>query len=261
MILNEGGNVFKDKQGQSLTGRINRVDIGPTVNFLERITGLDLANNMIGSTGYKESSGDLDLAVDANLISKDALIEVLVKYCEANNFPQPCIKKTGNSVHLLTPINGDPKNGYVQTDFMFLHDMDYSKWIYGHMPDVSQYKGVDRTVLFNSIGKAVRQLPDGTPTPEGVKIDVNTGLKDRQTNELITANPNEIAQVLLGPSANARDLDSVESAVGALRNDPHRAEKLKDFAGYLEKSQRQMPQLEASAHPTEWFRHLSNKLK
>ena len=148
---------------------------------------------MIGSTGQKESSGDIDLAVDANLISKDALIEVLLKYCEANNFPKPCIKKTGNSVHLLTPINGDPKNGYVQTDFMFLHDMAYSKWIYGAMPSASQFKGVDRAVLINSIGKAVRQLPDGTPAPQGVKIDVNAGLKNRQTDDLITTNPNEIA--------------------------------------------------------------------
>lgn len=261
MILNEGGNVFKDAKGQPLTGRINRVDVAPTVNFLERITGLDLLNNMLGSTGRKETSGDLDLAIDASLVSKDALTNVLLKYCEANNFPKPCIKKSGNSVHLLTPINGDPKNGYVQTDFMFLNDMAYSKWMLGAMPEASQYKGVDRAVLLNSIGKAIRQTPDGTPTPQGVKIDVNAGLKDRHTDTLLTSNPNEIAQTLLGPTANHKDLESVESIVGALRNDPSRDVKLKDFADYLQRANRQMPKLESSAHPTEWLRHWSNKLK
>ena len=73
--LFEGGNVFKDAQGQSLTTRISRENVVPTVQWLEQLTGLNLVDNMLGSTGRKETSGDLDLAIDAGKISKEVLIQ------------------------------------------------------------------------------------------------------------------------------------------------------------------------------------------
>ena len=42
MILNEGGNVFKDPNGQIATTRINKADVAPTLDWLEKVTGLDL---------------------------------------------------------------------------------------------------------------------------------------------------------------------------------------------------------------------------
>ena len=87
MKLLEGGNVFKDDQGQPLTRRISREEIPATVRYLERITGLDftreknaldgLPARWLGTTGRKESSGDLDLQVDANEISKEQLTALL----------------------------------------------------------------------------------------------------------------------------------------------------------------------------------------
>ena len=70
MILKEGGNVFK-VDGKPATQRINLADIQPTINYLEKLTGLPLSDNMLGTTGKKSSSGDLDLAVDQTKISKD----------------------------------------------------------------------------------------------------------------------------------------------------------------------------------------------
>ena len=70
-MLNEGGNVFKDDNGVPKTQRINRADVGPTVAWLERLTGLSLTDNMLGSTGPKPTSGDLDLDVDINKTSKE----------------------------------------------------------------------------------------------------------------------------------------------------------------------------------------------
>ena len=45
MNLNEGGNVFKDTSGNSLTQRINQADVMPTAQWLEQITGLDLTTD------------------------------------------------------------------------------------------------------------------------------------------------------------------------------------------------------------------------
>ena len=42
--INAGGNIFKTKDGQPGTIRINRVDVEPTVQWLETITGLELTD-------------------------------------------------------------------------------------------------------------------------------------------------------------------------------------------------------------------------
>ena len=69
MKITEGGNVFKLADGSEATQRINKADVIPTVQWLEQLTGLNLVDNMLGSTGYKETSGDLDLAVDVSKIT------------------------------------------------------------------------------------------------------------------------------------------------------------------------------------------------
>jgi hypothetical protein len=74
-----GGNVFKTRDGQAATQRINQTDVPVTVDWLEQLTNLDLRGEIdpdtgyperwLGSTGKKPTSGDLDLAVDANEIT------------------------------------------------------------------------------------------------------------------------------------------------------------------------------------------------
>ena len=85
-ILNEGGNVFKTPQGP-LTQRIATKDVHPTIQFIEKITGLTFdEEDWLGTTGKKNdpdgafeknSSGDLDLNTDANKVSKEQLIAKL----------------------------------------------------------------------------------------------------------------------------------------------------------------------------------------
>ena len=62
MYLKEGGNIFKDEDGNIVTQRINRADVDPTLKWLENITGLPLVDAKLGSTGLKTTSGDLDIA-------------------------------------------------------------------------------------------------------------------------------------------------------------------------------------------------------
>ena len=267
MILLEGGNVFKDAKKVPVTQRINRNDVPTTVAWLEQVTGLRLKNELLGSTGVTETSGDIDLALDGNVIKKDAVIGVLVNWCKSQGIPQDqiintkargkepahldrWIDATGIEVHFRAPINGNPKQGFVQVDFNFLTNMKWSKFMLATMPAGSQFKGVDRAVLFNSIGKTL-----------GVKVNVISGVHARDTNELVTSDPVKLAHIFFNGQGTVRDLASVESTVRALRNDPKRNEKLRDFADYLSKSGRQLPQMEASAHPSEWFRHINNKLK
>lgn len=51
-LLKEGGNVFKDKQGQPLTQRINQADVPGTIQWLESVLGMDLSGEKDPATGY-----------------------------------------------------------------------------------------------------------------------------------------------------------------------------------------------------------------
>jgi len=78
MILSEGGNVFKTADKQPATQRIARNDVPTTVKWLEQVTGLSLMDAMVGSTGQRETSGDIDLAIDAAVVTKAAVLDVLI---------------------------------------------------------------------------------------------------------------------------------------------------------------------------------------
>ena len=240
MNLTEGGNIFKDANGQPETQRINQTDVKSTIAWLEQVTGLELQDNTLGSTGRKPTSGDLDLAVDATQLTKEQLVQMLTQWAQGHGFkPEEWVRKSGISVHFKTPINGRPDQGFVQTDFMFMKDVPFSKFILSAPAD-SQYRGVDRNVLINSIAKSM-----------GYKLNQTAGLQDRATNEIISNDPDAIAQILLKKSATRDDLLSVESIVSALARDPKRDAKLADARDHFARNN--LPWPEQIAENTELY--------
>lgn len=234
MNLLEGGNVFKDSSGQPLTKRIAQADVMPTAKWLEKVTGLDLTSELsprdrlpvkwLGSTGRKADSGDLDMSVDAAEMSKDQLVSVLTNWAKQTGVdPARYVKKSGSAVHFFTAINGNPKNGFVQTDFMFSNKPRWTQFVLSSDPR-SQYKGALRNIMMNSMAKAL-----------GYKLNQNDGIMNRETNELITDDPAQVAKMLLSPNATPNDLYSVESILKALEADPKRAAKIADFKAHMER--------------------------
>lgn len=232
MKLTEGGNVFKDPDGKPLTQRINQSDVAQTVQWLEMVTGLDLPRERwLGSTGLAPTSGDLDLAVDTAEMTKEQLANKLSQLVSSHGEdPEKWVKKAAE-VHFRTPINGNPKNGFVQADFMFMPNVDWGTFYYGGSSPA--YKGVIRNVLLSSLAK-----------PLGLKVGVN-GMIDRATNKLVASgqDPDHVAAVLLGKSANRDSLKTVESIYAALAKDAQRDVKLRDFREYLAQQGLQEPDL------------------
>jgi hypothetical protein len=230
--LLEGGNVFKDKQGQPLTQRINQADVPATIAYLENILGIEFPEERwLGSTGRKPTSGDLDLAVDLSKVNKDQLASALQQIVTSQGLdPREWVKKAGE-VHFRTPIAGDPNKGYVQTDFMFFPDLNWGTFYYGGA-EGSNFKGMNRNVLMSSLAKV-----------QGLKVGAN-GMINRDTNELVKGglDPNYVAKVLLGPAFSRENLRNVESIYTALSNDPDKDVKLKDFREYLAREGVQEPQ-------------------
>ena len=239
MKLFEGGNVFKLADGQSATTRISRENVVPTVQWLEQLTGLNLVDNMLGSTGRKETSGDLDLGIDETKITKDVLIQQLLK----RGVKAEDIKKSGDSVHVKTPILGDAENGYVQTDFMF-GDPEFQKFALN--TGESDYKGVHRALLLASIAKA-----------QGMKWSYKNGLVDRETNEIITKNPQEIAEKLI--NGTTADLSSVESIVKKIKARPDYEELVKDARDAFERDELTLPEDTTLPGTGAWYRQFLSK--
>ena len=216
MIILEGGNVFKDEKGTALTKRINLADVKPTVTYLESLTGLPLLDNMLGSTGKKPTSGDLDLAVDAKKHTKDEVYNKLI----AKGVDQKDLAKSGDSVHYKCPINGDPMNGYVQVDLMF-GDPKWQQFALNASPE-SEFKGVHRAILLASIAKA-----------RGMKWSYKYGLVSRETNKVISNDPEEIAKMLIG--GTRKDLASVESINAQAKKNNDYEELVADAVEYFAK--------------------------
>jgi hypothetical protein len=237
MILTEGGNVFKLADGTPATTRIARDDVVPTVQWLEGITGLSLVDNMLGTTGRKETSGDLDLAVDADKISKEVLIQQLLN----KGVAQADIRKSGDNVHLKTPILGDATNGYVQTDFMFGRPA-WQHFAMAGSPEGSPYKGLHRHLLLASIAKA-----------QGMKWSYKNGLMDRETNQVITQDPTEIAQKLFG--GMPADLASVETIVAKIKSRPDYDKLTADAKEAFARENLSLPESTTVAEGSaQWFR-------
>jgi hypothetical protein len=215
--LTEGGNVFKNADNTPATTRINKEDVLPTIKWLESITGLPLVNNTLGSTGIAAQSGDLDLAVDVNKISKQELETILKQWTAKNGLDHRLfIKKTGDSVHFKTPIVG--KTGeYVQTDFMFSDNLEFTKWRMRGTSPTSKYKAQHRNILISSIATSL-----------GLKWSYFNGLVSRESGKVITDNPDEIAEILLGPGHTDKDLISVESVLDAIKDLPNRDKLIAD---------------------------------
>jgi len=230
-ILNEGGNVFKTPDGGEATQRINKADVEPTLKWLEKIVGFNLTDHMLGSTGIKDTSGDLDVAIDKEKIDKNQLVAKLQAWVDKNakgDETKSWIAKTGISVHFKTPINGDPKNGYVQTDLMF-GDPKFMAFAMRGSAD-SEFKGQHRMIMIASIAKA-----------QGYKWSPTNGLVDRITNEPVTKIPDEVAKTLLGPNATAADMTSVETINKKIKVDPNYENLVKDAKDWFEKDGLELP--------------------
>jgi hypothetical protein len=205
------GNVFKDENGQSLTQRIKREDIDPTIEWVEQFTGLKLKDAKLGTTGKKSTSGDVDLAVDASVVDKKEFAESiklrwpLARGDDIKNW----IKLSGTSVHIRAPIAGDPDRGYVQVDLMF-GDPEWMKFTHaGATIPGSLYKGSHRAILMSSIAKA-----------KGAKWSQRDGLVSRTTKQVISKDPDGVAMFLLGSYATADHLMDVESILANILHDP-----------------------------------------
>lgn len=195
-LLKEGGGVFKNHPTQ----RILLPDIEPTIKFLSDIVGFNLDKNLLGSTGKRDSSGDIDIAIPLSKMSKDDMVDKLTSWCAERNFnPKDYIAKSGISVHFRTPIPNTDQE-FVQTDFMFVENLKFAKFVYSNDEQLPFY-GRHRAIVLSNLAKNLN-----------LKFSLK-GVTDRSTNTVIeNEDPDRVAQILLNDnSATKKDIKTIRS--------------------------------------------------
>jgi len=155
-------------------GPIHIDEINPTLDTLEKHLGIDLKNNVLGSVGKKEFSGDIDVAIQ---VDADKIPE-LVKKIEAC----PLIMDIAKSSVIMTKVKIEgfdqskqttkPRTGYVQVDFM-PGDPEWMKTYY-HSPSdkESKYKGVFRNLMIATIAAIRDSRASGETIDDGRSAEV-----------------------------------------------------------------------------------------
>ena len=163
-MLNEGG-------AMPGVGPIHISEIEPTLDALEKVLKIDLKNNVLGSVGKKEFSGDIDVALEIDPDSIPAFIENLKKTPEIMDIAKSSVIMTKVKIvdYDESKQTSKPRTGYVQVDFM-PGDPGWMKTYY-HSPSEkeSQYKGVFRNIMIATIAAVYdrkdseEKIDDGRP--------------------------------------------------------------------------------------------------
>lgn len=281
-LLNEGG-------AMPGVGAIHIDEIEPTLDALQKVLGIDLKNNTLGSVGKKEFSGDIDVALEIAPEDIPEFVEKLKNIPEVLDIAKSSVIMTKVKIANYDPnkqVEGKPRTGYVQVDFM-PGDPGWLKTFY-HAPHEkdSKYKGVFRNILISSIAahldrkESSQRIPDGRPaqserymwsptdglirvlrTPEPNKK--GDGYTKKNNNKIIDGpykDPSEIAKILQLDSAD--DLYSYETLRKAMDKNysPELVSAiLKDFAENSVVKDVGVPtdiKLSESVGTGDWFRTL-----
>jgi hypothetical protein len=251
IILKEGGNIFKTPEGP-ITQRIATSDVKSTINWLNKTFGFKFVDeDMLGTTGKKNkpdgsfeenSSGDIDLNVDIRELPKEEIIKKLTAWCQKQGIEDLDIMNKGRTktdgwvanaglqVHFRTPINGNPKNGFVQTDFMLTDDPDLQRG--AKRGGTENFSGADRAVMLSSIARG-----------RGLKFSPTKGLVDPEKGDEVVANKwADIAKILLGPGAKEEDTHTVEQMLAKIKNLPEYEQLVQGIRDNFEKQGRMFPE-------------------
>ncbi len=203
-ILKEGGNIF---QGTADFDQKIIPDMMKQINGVMTKAGVKALPIGSGATPQAgKMSGDLDMIADAGQLIKNlkapdvktAKIE-LEKMFQQAGFET---KKTGQIVHVKTNV-GDSAQ---QVDIMVVDNGETASKFHVHdIPKGSPYKGVHKQIMIADLAKE-----------KGFKWSPYKGLVNRDTNELVSNDLDNIAKQLIGPNATASDLGSVESILAKM---------------------------------------------
>ncbi len=253
-------NVLVEGGAMPGVGAIHIDEINPTLIPLEKELGIDLRNNVLGSVGKREFSGDIDVALNIETDKIPEFVERLKKSNQILDIAKSSVIMTKVKIENYDENKGNPTNrtGYVQVDFM-PGDPDWLKTYY-HSPNEkdSQYKGVYRNIMIASIAGNINiedseeKIDDGRPlqskrfmfSPRDGLVRVLRRPVPKKTGDGYTKKNNN--KIIAGPWKtaddiaknlgldNGEDLYSYETLVKAIRKNMSSEEQKAIFTAFTD---------------------------
>lgn len=195
-IIKEGGNAIPD------VDRIRKDTIFKTVDDFKKTILMDFFGYepkdeifLLGSTGKKRDSGDIDIGVDLNRLKNKNIIINLIKLNEicARHGYNSCINSINyKMVHIAYPqIGEEPKK--VQIDVLFTECPEFTKFfMFSPEENESRYKGAHRNALIHAILYCISyrevQTDEDGQAVKWEQIDIQDNGIFRQMKTLIDEN-------------------------------------------------------------------------
>ena len=226
-----GGNAFKGPDGSQLSVSIKREEVRPTVAYVVDLIAPagDLDVELLGSSGKKELSGDIDLAVGPippDVPAKDFKGNLL-QICAAGLGTEHA-RLLGQNIALNVPIQTDDPERQdlrVQIDLMLSSNPQETAWLMaGTAGGPEDVKGVYRNLLLAYVAKK-----KGEMTGQKITISFPGGIQVLNGGDVVvprTEDPNVIIRTL-GLNGTPDDLLTFDGVFDA-------AQGLIDMDGFSE---------------------------
>lgn len=236
MNIIEGGNVVPNAVP------IEKVNFQSVMDNLQKVLPKGLNLYPIGSAGHKEISSDIDALVDAAELmqafpAKELKLsrKALEDYFKSKGL---FAARTGVSVHVGVPIGNTDK--VVQVDLMAVENAKAAQPLHTHDYTDPNMKGGTLHAMWADLANM-----SNTPKHPSLMMSPYKGLVDRNTKELVTSNKDEIAKIIIGPTATAADMGNPKNVLNALKQYPEKYQAIQ---------QKYFPELNEGSR--EWFRFL-----
>ena len=244
MILIEGGNVVPGAVP------IKRENFDTAMKNLQDILPQGLNLYPIGSAGKKEISSDIDALVDAEeLMRAFPAKELKLSRKELEDYFKSkglFAARTGVSIHVGVPTGAGDE--VVQVDLMAVENAKAAQPLHTHDYSDPNMKGGTLHAMWADLAN-MSSIPGHT----SLMMSPYKGLVDRETKELVTNDKDEIAKIIIGPTASADDMGNPTKMLKALQAYPEKykaiAEKYKDL----------LPE-PISEGSREWFRFIMDNI-
>lgn len=209
----EGGNVFAG------TTPFTYDMVANMLSQLDKVIGVKNIPIGSGASPTKKQMGDLDVIVDQDTLAKKYGVEKPADLRKALRaaFDSAGYEtaQSGISVHVKLPMADHAH----QADIMVVPNAERVAKFHKHeIPAESPYKGKHKQIALSNLAKQKNMMWSGF---QGLFNRNEAGKKA----DFVSDDLDEIAKILIGSGASAKDLGSVESMMAAL--DPQRAAELK----------------------------------
>lgn len=208
-----GGNIIPNVESVRLH------EISKSLSKFKEILPNGINFHIIGSAGQKSISSDIDVFIDMTDLQRtfpsDTVKESKNKLKEHFESLGMISKLSGVCVHVGIPIG----EKIVQFDIMVMENAEETAKLHQYDYDNDEMTGGIVQKIRADLARCLEP---------SLKMSPYRGLVDRETNELITSDLDEMAKIIIDDETSGDDLKSLDRLMSALERHPEKLEMINE---------------------------------